>query len=601
MAVSSAVCVLTSGLAHAQDATDITEGKTLKTVVVTATRSPEPLNQVMADVTVIDREAIERLGVTDMVSLLSRQPGIEIARSGGTGAVAGVFIRGAAPRFTLMLVDGVPVHTQSTQGGVPWESIALDNVERIEIVRGSGSAVYGTSAVAGVIQVFTRRGEGPLALRTGVTVGSRGLRKGDVHLSGSEGALNYAFSMTDENAKGTSTITRPDLYNFHPDRDGYGQQFMSGQLGWQINADHRLELLSSSNRNRVMFDDGLTAPDPVSVNTLRNMSVRWQANWGHGLRGLYLLGESNSGLVSTGEYPVSNQTRVRTTLVQHDWVSGEHAWQALVEQREDRLTDDTSRQRSLTGVGLAYTWNAQPVVLTTRVRHDRDSDQGNVTTGAVSASWAFADQWRLRGSLANAFRAPTLFERFYIYGGKPDLKPEKSVNTDLGLSWSSGDTSWDASIYRNRLTDMIVYGSSSYENKARAQLEGVSLSMQTTWNGVAWQGSVDVQNPRDLTTGNRLLRTARKSAKLAADGRLLGWNVGTQITVSGNREDVNYPSRVRLAGYAVADVFAQKRILPQWDALLRVNNVFNRAYESVYGYGQPGTAVMLTLRFNSQP
>ncbi|EWS53301.1 MULTISPECIES: TonB-dependent receptor plug domain-containing protein [unclassified Methylibium] len=186
--------------------------------MVTANRTPQPISSVLADISVIDHEDIERSGVIGVADLLARLPGIEFARNGGPGTSTSLFIRGSETRHTAVYIDGVRVDSQST-GGAAWEQIPLDQIDRIELVRGPAAAVYGSDAVAGVVQLFTKRGSGPVRSRASLTLGSYNTVQGQVGVSESADALNYSLSAAHGRSDGFDA-TKPGAFGHNPDKDG---------------------------------------------------------------------------------------------------------------------------------------------------------------------------------------------------------------------------------------------------------------------------------------------------------------------------------------------------------------------------------------------
>src|SRR3990167_8831026 len=178
LAVACGLVLAAPFVAQATDADDVGQ------VVVTASRAPQPISRVLADVSVITRDEIERRGSASAVDLIAALPGFEISRTGGPASITGVFLRGAESRHLLVLIDGVRVDTQSGAGGATWEALPASQIERIEVVRGPASAVYGSDAMAGVVQIFTRQGQGPARVEVGFGVGTLGLWSSDAQVSG---------------------------------------------------------------------------------------------------------------------------------------------------------------------------------------------------------------------------------------------------------------------------------------------------------------------------------------------------------------------------------------------------------------------------------
>lgn len=222
---------------------------TLDPVVVTATRTAVSLTEVLADVSIVDRDQIERSGAASVSDVLARLPGITISQTGGPASTTGVFIRGAESRFTAVFVDGVRIDSQST-GGATWESIPLAQVERIEVLRGPAAAVYGSDAMAGVVQIFTRDGEPGFHPSIRVGIGSYNTREISTSLRGGEGNVTYALGLAEDKSDGFDA--QPNGTNH--DRDGYRNRSFSGRLGWKVQPGQKLELTVLDNDQKVGYD-----------------------------------------------------------------------------------------------------------------------------------------------------------------------------------------------------------------------------------------------------------------------------------------------------------------------------------------------------------
>ena len=247
----------------------------LKETFVTATRSAQLIGDVVADVTIIDRDVMERSGAAALADVLARVPGIEIARNGGPGNSTNVFTRGSESRHTMVLIDGVRVDSQSTSGGANWQAIPLGQIDRIEIVRGPTSAVYGSDAVAGVIQIFTKKGQGAFAPVISLGYGAYNTQKIEASASGAIDAFDYSFGLSQATSNGFNV--RP-VNGQNPDADGYKSIAVNTRLGFQINADHRLEAGILSNKNDAQYDSGLTR-DFRRINSVQTVSGKWLGNW----------------------------------------------------------------------------------------------------------------------------------------------------------------------------------------------------------------------------------------------------------------------------------------------------------------------------------
>ena len=569
----------------------------LSDTVVTATRTAQPLADVLADVTLIDRAQIEVSGAVNISDLLQRQAGLELSRNGGPGTTTSLFMRGAENRFTAVYIDGIRVDTQAT-GGAPWESIALGQVERIEIVRGPAAAVYGSDAVAGVIQIFTRKGEGPFTPYVGVGVGSHRTGKLEAGFSGSNGAVDYSLGLERDTSRGFNS-----RQNSNPDIDGYRQTALSGRLGWQINKAHRLDLTATHTDMKSQYDGFSPGLNDVSDNRLATLGATWAAQWTANYSTRLSVSESQHRY-ETSPSPYLSKTTLRNVLLQNEWRQGGHLVTAALERREDKLVNnpiDRDRHQNAIALGYGYTGGAHTVQV--NLRHDRDSEFGGQTTGGVAYGYGFAPGWRVTGAVGTAFRVPTLYQRFSPYG-QPALQPEKGRNLELGVHWADQGSRFGVTAYRNRVTNLITFGAAGpcgdtfgcYENTGRAILRGVTISGAHKLGGVNLSGSLDLQDPHDAATGKLLPRRAKRILKLAADTRVADWTLGAELQASSKRYD-NAANTNALSGYGLVNLYASTTIAREWSVLARIDNIGDRDYQVARGYATAGRTFYVGLRW----
>lgn len=567
--------------------------------VVTATRTAQPLTDVLADMTLIDRPAIERSGAVNVADLLQRQPGLEMSRNGGPGTSTSLFMRGASSNYVAVYIDGVRVDAQSGSGGAPWEAIALGQIERIEIVRGPAAAVYGSDAIAGVVQIFTRQGEGAFTPFVGVGLGNRRTGKLEAGFSGSNQGFDYSFGAERSLSRGFNI--KP--LDGHPDRDGYRQSAANGRLGWQINAAHRLDLAGTYSDVDSQYDGFDPGQDDHGLNRLSTLGATWTAQWSPNHSTRLSVSESHQRY-ETQPSPYLTKTRLRNYLLQSDWNVGEHRFGVALERREDHLVNDPIDQgRHQNALALSYGLTHGAHTLQANLRHDRDSEFGGQTTGGLAYGYAFAPGWRATAAAGTAFRVPTLYQRFSEYGAA-QLQPEKSRNIEFGLHWAQNASSFSATLWRNRVSNLITFGAPGpcsgafgcYENAGRARLQGVTLAAAHRVGGFNLSGSLDLQQPKDSGTGKLLARRAQHTLKLAADTRLQGWTLGAEWQAVGRRWD-NAANTKRLGGYGLLNLYASTTLARQWDVLLRLDNLGNKSYQHAGGYDTPGRTIYVGLKW----
>ncbi|MDO5692668.1 MAG: TonB-dependent receptor [Pseudomonadota bacterium] len=573
----------------------------LPDTVVTATRVAQPLTDVLADVTLIDEPAIRASGAVTLTDLLARQPGLELSRNGGPGTTTSLFMRGAENRFTAVYIDGIRVDSQAT-GGAPWEAMALGQVERIEIVRGPAAAVYGSDAIAGVVQIFTKQGEGPFTPYVGVGVGNRRTGKLEAGFSGKSGAVDYALGA--ERAVSRGYNLKPDG---NPDIDGYRQSAASGRLGWQINGAHRLDFSGTHTDMKARYDGFKPDLDDRALNRVGTLGAAWSAQWSQALSTRLSISQSRQRYETTPS-PYQTETTLRNYLLHSEWRQGGHLVTAALERREDHLSNDPIDQgRHQNGIALGYGYTGGAHTLQVNLRHDRDSEFGGQTTGGVAYGYAFAPNWRATAAAGTAFRVPTLYQRFSQYG-QPGLEPETARNIELGLHWAQGASRFGVTAYQNRVRNLITFGAPGpcgadfgcYENTGRARLQGVTLSGAHRVGGVNLGVSLDWLRAKDAVTGKLLPRRAQRTLKLSADTRVaagdMNWTLGAEWQAVSHRWD-DAANKRRLGGYGLLNLYASTTIARQWDLIARVDNLGDKSYQLARGYATPGRTVFVGLRW----
>jgi vitamin B12 transporter len=590
----------------------------LDQVVVTATRMPQRLGDVLTDVTVITRAEIERQAFGGLADLLVNAGCVEVARNGGPSATTSLFLRGADSRHTVLLIDGVRVDSQST-GGAAWNSISLAQIERVEVLKGPASAVYGSDAIGGVIQVFTRRSDGPLMADLGLAAGTQGTVKLEAAVRGGNKTFDHAASVSVERSSGFNATNEKSQFSYVPDSDGYRRANGSLRLGAEVSSGHRLSLVALKNRTDSQYDGSRSKPlvDDHAITNTTAARLAWDAQWSRELRTELSLGEGRDAY-ETRPSVYQTETRIRSLALNGSYqLGGWHQLNALVEHRENRL-DNTglrggspSSSGTQTGLALGHLARWTPALQTQlHVRADDDSEFGVANTGTAAVGYALTPSLRLMGSVGTAFRAPTLYQRGSVYGpdlskpGVSALKPERGQNFELGLRYSQEALSLSATAYRNRISDLIVFGQAGacssefgcYENVARARLQGLHVEAQYGLGDWLLSGSVDAQSPKDVDSGKLLARRSKLFGTLRAQTKLGAFTLGGGVQTSGQRYD-NASNTTPLGGYAIVNLDAQYALQRDLKLSLNLDNAFNRVYQVANGYNPAPRSVMLGLRW----
>ena len=595
MAVAAAFSS-TSGFAQSAES-----ATALQQVVVTATRVAQPLSELVADVTVIDRAQIERSGAVGIADLLTRLPGFELSRNGGMGATTSLYIRGAETRFTAVYIDGVRVDSQST-GGATWDAISLSQVDRIEVLRGPAGAVYGSDALGGAIQIFTRKGEGAPAPFVAFGFGTYGTTKLESGVSASEGPLDYAVSLSRDVSTGFNAKPAGN-----PDDDGYRSEAASARLGFRVNEAHRIEASLFTNNQSGQYDYSRTLDD-LTFKRLQTAALNWQANWSPAYSTKVSVGNSQDRYETSPSVYLTNTT-LNSYLWQNVYRQEAHLLTASLERRDDSLTNastlPTDTNHFQNALALGYGWNHGGHTIQLNTRHDEDSVFGPQNTGTLGYAVAFAPQWRATASAGTAYRAPTLFQRFSSYGSA-DLAPETSRNLELGLAFKAGVNSWNAVVYQNDVTNLISFSSVAavcpgkpdgcYANTAKARYQGLTLSAKREYAGYSVHGSLDLQDPRDATSGKLLVRRTTHHGVLGLDTTVDEWSLGVELQASAMRFDDKANATV-LPGYVLLNLNGQRQIAKDWTLLLRLDNATDTVYQLANGYATAGRTLYAGMRW----
>ncbi|HNU11231.1 MAG TPA: TonB-dependent receptor [Rubrivivax sp.] len=598
-AIACSLALLPAGSALAQGAAE--------QIVVTASRTPQPISSVLADVSVVDRSEIEKSGAQSVAEVLARLPGIEFVRNGGPGASTSVYIRGGETRHTAVYIDGVRVDSQST-GGAAWEQIPIEQIERIEVVRGPAATIYGSDAVAGVVQLFTRRGQWALQASAALTLGSYATRQLQAGLSGAAGGFDYSLSASHGRSDGEDARTAA-VVGHNPDRDGWKRSSLQARAGVRIDERQRVEASLLASRLDSAYDDFMPGQDDESKHRLAVTGLSWQARWSETATTRAQLGRTRSTYETQPSF-YRTETTLGTALLQHEQRVGAHLLTATLERRDDKLENAPDAfnagfggKRHQNALGLGWRADLGAQSLQAQVRRDDDSEFGGKSTGSLSWGLAFAPHWRAHATVASSFRVPTIYQRFSPYGN-PGLVPETGRNAELGLRWADGENTLSLGVWRNRLRNLINFGAAGpcadafgcYENIGRAQLKGVTLSGRTRVSGLTLRGSMDWHDPRDVASDKILARRARRLASFGAETTWAGWTLGTEVQAVGRRYDNAANTRV-LGGYALLGLYASRSIVAGWVLDARIDNLGDKAYERVYGYTTPGRNAQVSLRW----
>lgn len=602
-ALAATGCAL-SAAAHAQ----ATLPK-LDTVVVTGTRTPTRVDEALGDVTVINLDQIEQAAGKSLAELLSQQAGVQQWSSGGLGKASSVSLRGLEARHTLLLIDGVR-YGSATVGLPTWENIPLESIERIEIVRGPLSGLYGSDAVGGVIQIFTRRGKDGLRGNAVATVGSKrfGQLGGGVNFG--QGAFDGSLQVQrTENRGFSATNSNVPFGSYNSDNDGFRQNSGNAQLGWKIGGSWRADARLLQSDGVTQYDDGRGADakaklrtQVASVNIGGPVTATWQTN--------FRVARSTDDYITLATAsPFSDLGKIATVQDQLAWentvATPLGAAVVIVEQTKQKVSRPGApfslSDRNITGVAAGLNGRAGAHHWQANLRHDSNSQFGSQTTGTAAYGFDITSAWRVGASYGTSFVAPNFNQLYFPNFGNPKLLPEEGKQSELNVRWLGKNQQARVAYFDSRIRGYISSGPLP-TNIPRTRIDGVTASYEARIANVTLAASVDHVNPRNDTSGSSnygklLPRRVKDSAKLGADVDLGAWRVGGSVVAFSQRFD-NAANTTRLPGFATLDLRADWRLSKQWSVNVRLNNVTDKKYETVYGYNQPGREGYLTLRYS---
>ena len=597
---------------------------TLKDVVVTASRVATPITDVIADVSIIDRDRLDQAGQSSLLDLLAQQPGVQFTSNGSYRSNSGIFLRGASSSQTLVLIDGMRVGS-ATSGRASLENIPLERIERIEILRGAAAALYGPDAVGGVIQIFTRAPTQGLALSASVGVGSDGQQQAGASVRGTKGIIGYSLGVSHEKASGISVITNPASANFNADADRFASTSVDAKLIARINKDHALTLSWLQSQGEYQFDDtpfpnplALTkaTSDAVAKPRLTNAQLKWEAQWLAQWKSTVSLGTSDDESVSeyfrlvdgaAGGNNKFNTNRKQLTW-QNDIALGKDVLSLMLESRSESIdssTDYTVKSRDIRSALVSYAlnradWNALAVL-----RNDDNSQFGSVNNWALSGGYRLTSNLRAVASVGTSFQAPSFNQLYFPNFGNAALTPQRNRSEEIGLRYSQGRLNLGAVVYRNDIQGFI--NPSNNVQSSRAVLRGVTLSADTQVGATNYALSYDYADPRSFSSfaasnDLRLVRIAQNVLNARVSHRMNDIDLFGELKVSSDREDNNlaFNGRDTLPGYGLLNLGVDWRIRKDLSLLARVNNATDAQYSLANSYSTPGRNVFVTLAWMSR-
>ena len=613
-ALAHALSLLALGVAVPQ-----AHGLEINPMVITASRIDQPLSQALTSVSVITRQDIEKSQAFSLADLLQGEAGFEFGRNGGPGSTTSFFLRGQNSINLVVMVDGVRSQVDSI-GALQVLDVPLPQIERIEILRGNASALYGDAALGGVISITTRSGKGRPSAYGTIGYGSRNTLQTSAGYGGQVDDLRFDLNLGHQHTDGFSAIDTRQQPGANPDRDGYSGEHWSGKLERRWGQDTTLGLRVTGSRSTADTDNAWAA-SPRDVQQFRKRNNTLALNWLQALTADWtshldlstsdMLYEDFSNGQRLGFY---GQFEGRQDAVRwlNTWrVSGESSVQFGAETSVDRFKVDQGAVDDIRREGQGYfaglTRSFAPLTLQLNARHDEvkmDHAQpgspvlGNhaaADTGLLGLGYALSPQWALSGSVSSGFRAPTASEVSKNAG----LAPESHHSAEVGATYTSDTLLLRLVHFDTHTRNAIVFKplagwDYTYESVGRLNNRGLEATVRAQWMGYAVKASAVGQEPWNAATQKPLDRRAKHYGSVDVSRPFGAFEVGAKLYASGARSDGVHT----LGGYSLWSFYASRKLDDRWTARVRLDNAFDKPYQLAYGYNTPGRGLYASLQYS---
>jgi vitamin B12 transporter len=626
-ALISSVIPFTNAAAQTPSVSVSNTADPLNPIIVTATRTPTKASDVLADNIYIGPEEIAQAGQTSLVELLQRQRGVEITGATGSGGSGtSVFLRGASNQQTLLLIDGVRVEA-GFLGGPSWSAIPLAIIDHIEIVFGPQSSLYGSDAIGGVIQIFTKTGDGPFQASASTGYGTYGTTISEAGLygrGGEDGKVKYSISATQEVSSGFNLIAKnmPFRSTYNTSQNmGYTRDGGTGKISYELSRNQELgmqffasRLKSQASADPTTLSESIGSVSSFSVFSKNQLTDIWKS---------YLQASQSYDSGQNLYYNSLYNTKQNIYTWQNDIQIGRDTLQLLAERRTQNVFSDDvnynsfpflqkqfSQTRNTNSFAGLYQLNRGPHLANASFRNDNITGYGSQNTGGISYGYFFTKQLRMNLNYGTGFRAPTFNDLYYPGYGNANIQAEKSKNTEAGIHYES--RRYDARLvaYSNTITNLIQasgsnrsqcapgnYGfSGCATNVGSAKITGLSIGGALRQGNFSLRGSFDQQNPVNETSGEVLAKRARQFGNAGIEYQKGLIKAGAEGSFVGTRYD-SYPAGAAMGGYALFNLYGDYQLMRDLSLFARWNNVFNKDYQLSYGYNTPGSNVFVGLRY----
>ena len=575
-----------------------------ETVIVTATRTAEMVDETLAPVTVITRKEIEDLQASSVVDVLRTVPGVILTNNGGLGQATSLFLRGTNSGHVTVLVDGVRVGS-ATLGTTPFELIPLAQVEKIEIVRGPRSSLYGANAIGGVIQIFTRPGAATKTMSAKSSLGTDGFRELTAgFVSSSKAGISVRFSHLGSDGFDACTGAAGGCYVDEPDRDGHEQSALAVGFDRQLSPAAELGLHFMYSNADTDYDGSFSNQTETTMRVIGGRLVLDPStNW----RSTVAVGQSLDGAEDFKDRVFSSrfETRRNSLSWQNDVALGSTGLlTAGVDYQNDTVDSDTVftvTSRDNTGVFIQYQKDVERYGVQWALRYDDNEQFGNYNTGSATLGVDTGKGHRATVFYGTAFKAPTFNDLYYPSWGNSALEPEESNTVDLGYRVLLADGRWTVNVFQTSIDELIAYDpiATGPANIDEAQIRGVEVGLTMSRDAWRWSSALtllDTEQKSGANRGRELPRRPSEALSLNLSRDLGRYGAGMQVTLNGTTYD-DLANTSLLDRYVVVDLVGHWKMSDNWWLNGKIKNVFDEDYETAAYYRQPGIGCFVSISY----
>ena len=609
----------------------------IEEVLVSASLLPIAASRSANAITVIDSEQLKNRAALSVSDLLRDVPGLAVSRSGVQGSATQIRVRGAEANHLLVLIDGVEANDPSQSDELNWGTLSAADIERIEVIRGPQSAMRGSDAMAGVVNIITRRADQPLNASLITETGSFGTSNSGFSIGSKQGDFDARLGVNHIETEGEN-ISRTGS-----EKDGYQNTNINLNAGWTVNDELRLSFAGRQSDGMNEFDadsdfDGVV-DDQDKVSEFRNSTMRVQGDYvsadGRFQHKLVIAQSNNdneafdAGVLGTFTSSSKDQYQYIGSVF---WDESSQRMSVLAEREEEAFQqrgaiDDygvygvfdpnQDRERNTDSIAIEYRSDVSDALsLAASSRYDDNSEFDSANTFRVEAVYQLNDGTRLRSAYGTAIKNPTFTERFGFYTnfiGNPNLEPEESTSWELGIDQMLFDNSLtlSATLFDTELEneingsalDPVTFGYTAINKEGKSQRQGVELTaIGTLSNSLSLNAAYTYTDSVEWDEEDAVyideVRRARHMASLNLAWQAMdNLHINANVQHNGSQTDVVFPNIVALDSYTLVNFNANFSATEKLDVYLRLDNLFDEAYEEVFSYQTLGFGASLGVRF----